>query len=334
MSDGTAGNVFAFANAPRSPANAQCTWSTSMPKVSVIMPAYNATKMIARSIDSALHQTMNDLEVIVADDRSSDGTADFVRDRYRADARVRVIEMEKNGGPSAARNAAMAVARGEWLAILDADDAWRPERTETFLLEQDCDLLADQLTGYDAVAQTETGPFLRRSFSGKADLVRILRPPRGFDLGFLKPFVRRDFIERHAIRYPENMRHGEDYMFLIRILVRGGRFRVLPYAGYVYTSPRGRKSNTASPHSHTRSNQYAIAAALESAASEFAPLLSEPEKAAFASRAASYRSRAPYESFVAACRRRDAAEAVTTFMSSPFDVSRHLSQELWVRATG
>jgi succinoglycan biosynthesis protein ExoO len=305
-----------------------------MPKVSVIMPAFNASKTIVRSIDSALSQTMDDLEVIVADDRSTDGTPELVRTHYRADPRVRVIEMERNGGPSAARNAAMDVAGGEWLAILDADDAWLPERIDTLLREGDCDLLADQLIAYDSVAQTETGPFLRRSFSGNADLVRILRPPLGFDLGFLKPFVRRDFIERHAIRYPEDMRHGEDYMFLIRILVNGGRFRVLSYAGYVYTSPRGRKSNTASPHSHTRSNQLVIAAALESAAAEFAPMLSEAEKEAFAARAASYRSRAPYESFIAACRRRDAARAVSTFISSPVDVSRHLSQELWVRAVG
>jgi succinoglycan biosynthesis protein ExoO len=305
-----------------------------MPKVSVIMPAYNATKTIVRSIDSALSQTMDDVEIIVVDDRSSDGTPEMVREHYRAEPRVRVIEMERNGGPSAARNAAMDAARGEWLAILDADDTWLPKRTETLLSEQDCDVLADQLVAYDAVAQTETGPFLRRSFSGNADLVQVVRPPLGFDFGFLKPFFRRDFIERHAIRYPEEMRHGEDYMFLIRMLAKGARFRVLPYAGYVYTAPRGRKSNTASPHSHTRSNQHAIAAALEALTSDHEAILGEAEKKALGDRAAFYRSRAPYENFIAACRRHDAGSAITTFMSAPVFVSCHLSQDLWLRTIG
>src|SRR5690606_15377347 len=97
----------------------------STPAVSVIVPAYNAEAWIARAVDSALNQTFRDLEVVVCDDGSTDGTARIL-DAYR-DPRLRVLRHD-NRGRGAARNAAMAAARGRDLALLDADVWWLPEK--------------------------------------------------------------------------------------------------------------------------------------------------------------------------------------------------------------
>ncbi len=113
----------------------------STPVVSVIVPAYNAEAWIARAVDSALDQTFRDLEVIVCDDGSTDGTGRLL-EAYR-DPRLRVLRHE-NRGRGAARNAAMAAARGRYLALLDADDWWLPEK----------------LAGDVAVLEASAGPAL------------------------------------------------------------------------------------------------------------------------------------------------------------------------------
>jgi glycosyltransferase involved in cell wall biosynthesis len=99
------------------------------PLVSVIVPACNAEGTLAATLDAARAQTYRNLELIVVDDGSSDGTRGVAQAHAARDARVRVIEQE-NRGVSAARNCALAVARGEFVAPLDADDLWDPSKIE------------------------------------------------------------------------------------------------------------------------------------------------------------------------------------------------------------
>lgn len=93
------------------------------PLVSTIIPAYNAEAFIHKAINSALEQTHHPYEIIVVDDGSSDRTAD-VAARYP----VTVIR-QPNGGPASARNTGIKAASGEWIALLDHDDTWMPEKT-------------------------------------------------------------------------------------------------------------------------------------------------------------------------------------------------------------
>jgi hypothetical protein len=94
-------------------------------EVSVIIPAYNRAHLIGRTIDCVLGQTYPHCHVILVDDGSTDGTADLVTTRYAGNPRVRLVR-EENRGPSAARNAGLAVATGDYIAYLDSDDVWRP----------------------------------------------------------------------------------------------------------------------------------------------------------------------------------------------------------------
>jgi glycosyltransferase involved in cell wall biosynthesis len=100
------------------------------PLVSAIVPAYNAEQFLARALDSALAQTLQASEIVVTNDGSTDGTgalADSYATRYPD--RVRVVH-QSNGGLVAARNAAIAAARGQYFALLDADDLWLPHHLE------------------------------------------------------------------------------------------------------------------------------------------------------------------------------------------------------------
>jgi teichuronic acid biosynthesis glycosyltransferase TuaG len=96
--------------------------------VSVIMPAFNAERYVAEAIGSVLAQTYTNLELIVVDDCSDDTTARIAREFSDKDARVRVIQSEGNSGPGPARNVGIANARGRYIAFLDSDDLWLPQK--------------------------------------------------------------------------------------------------------------------------------------------------------------------------------------------------------------
>lgn len=97
-----------------------------MPHVSVIIPAYNAEAFIVETVNSALNQTYQDLEIIVVDDGSKDGTVAAL-EAFGSGIRV---HQQPNGGVARARNTGVALATGSWIAFLDADDLWLPDKLE------------------------------------------------------------------------------------------------------------------------------------------------------------------------------------------------------------
>ena len=102
------------------------------PKISVIVPVYNAEKYLHRCIDSILSQTFTDFELLLIDDGSKDGSG-AICDEYAAkDNRVRVFHKE-NGGVSSARNLGLDNACGEWVTFVDADDYVRPSYLATYI---------------------------------------------------------------------------------------------------------------------------------------------------------------------------------------------------------
>lgn len=114
---------------------------------SVVIPLYNKRDTIARALDSVRAQTLQDFEVIVVDDGSTDGGADVVRSY--ADPRIRLVQ-QPNAGVSAARNAGIAAARSDTVALLDADDEWKPEFLETIQgLQRDFPEAAVWATNYE-----------------------------------------------------------------------------------------------------------------------------------------------------------------------------------------
>lgn len=97
--------------------------------VSVVIPAYNCEDTLGRAIQSIADQSVSVKEIIVVDDGSSDKTVETVRQLSKTFKKLRLIE-QANGGPAKARNAGIEIAQGNWVAFLDADDAWLPNRVE------------------------------------------------------------------------------------------------------------------------------------------------------------------------------------------------------------
>jgi len=98
--------------------------------VSIVTPAYRAAAFIEETIRSVQAQTYPDFEMLIVDDCSPDDTAQVVQRAADGDARIRLLRQSRNAGPAAARNRALAEARGRWIAFLDSDDLWLPRKLQ------------------------------------------------------------------------------------------------------------------------------------------------------------------------------------------------------------
>lgn len=216
-----------------------------MIEVSVIVPAFNAAPYIEATLLSATQQDGCTLEVIVVDDRSTDDTATIVRRIAGRDLRVRLVSLPVNGGPSAARNAGIAAAQGRWIALLDADDSFRPGRLRTLLAlgeAEGADMVADNLLLADGASGEETAMmppgFLPapRAIDLTEFIARNISAPDAprTNYGFLKPLMRRDFLARHGLRYDEQVRFAEDFALYVEALRAGARWWLHPEPLYRY----------------------------------------------------------------------------------------------------
>ncbi|HVY90639.1 MAG TPA: glycosyltransferase family 2 protein [Hyphomonadaceae bacterium] len=231
--------------APQADIHTQAVNAYARGEVDVIIAAWRASATIGRAVVSALLQPET-AQVIVVDDASSDGLATVNAARAADDGsgRLKIIGLDRNGGPSSARNAAIAAGRAPWIAILDSDDFLEPGRLTALLAvaHEGYDLIADDLMqvpegqpasagkpmwfdGDKTPVDIDFDAFIDSNISRQS---RIRR-----ELGFLKPLVRRAFLERHRLSYDETMRLGEDYDLYARALSLGARMRLVPWAGYV-----------------------------------------------------------------------------------------------------
>jgi succinoglycan biosynthesis protein ExoO len=209
--------------------------------VTFLIAAFNAQETIARALRSALAQEGIGVEVVVVDDCSSDGTA-AIADSIR-DERVRVVRLDRNRGPGGARNAGLDAARGRWVAVLDADDTVRPDRMARLLQRAEAagsEIVVDNLDVVDEAAGTSMPMFTAQRLQAMPRMTLAefiagnLLFEQKFSLGYMKPVVRRDFIEAHALRYVQTLRIGEDYLFLASALAAGGSCAVEPEPFYAY----------------------------------------------------------------------------------------------------
>lgn len=242
-------------------------------KVSAILPTFNSRSFVTRAIDSVLAQEGEYLhELIVVDDASTDGTADYISSRYASEDKIVVMRAETNAGPGITRNLAIAAAQGDWIAPIDADDAWLPDRLTHLmaLCGHEIDMVFDNLEGYDHCLATSSGPLFPRLPDRLT--VRSLALGKsattGFDYGFLKPVVSRHFIQAHAIKYPA-MRISEDMLFYLECLVHGARTKLTSSAYYVYTTPVGRLSNKLSPVSMSKPDDALVASRIAELADRY-----------------------------------------------------------------
>jgi succinoglycan biosynthesis protein ExoU len=214
--------------------------------VCVIIPAWNAEQTIGRAINSALDQK-EVAEVLVVDDASTDATVAVASASCDGTQRLRVIRQAQNSGPSAARNLAIAQSTAPYLAILDSDDFFLPGRFAPLLALPGWDAVADNLafikeahaSSFDAAELRMFDANPKRLSLAEFVLGNISHPDRPrAELGFAKPIIKRAFLDKHDLRYDENLRLGEDYALYARILTLGGKFWQVQRCGYIAVERR------------------------------------------------------------------------------------------------
>ena len=191
--------------------------SYSLPLISVIMPAYNCSGFISASIASALNQTYQNIELIIIDDCSTDGT-DMVIQAYKdRDFRIKALKNEQNIGVAFTRNRGFAAALGEYIALLDSDDIWHPEKLELQLSFMKANHLDLCYTAYSFISETGT-PLGQAYFVPiKLNLEHLLRENV---IGCSTVLVKTDIVKSIPMR--KEYAH-EDYVFWIELLQRGAR---------------------------------------------------------------------------------------------------------------
>ncbi len=221
-----------------------------MEKVTVIIPCYNAEAFIETAIRSALDQTIP-VQVIVVDDCSKDGSFALLQALAATDPRLTVVRQPQNGGPSAARNAALRLVKTPWVANLDADDYLLPDRLRPMVEHGEArqlDFVADDVIRVEPGQVPAEGTRVWKDEmigSVSISLARFVREnlakysgPRR-EIGYLKPLMRTQFLHEKSLFFREDMRLAEDYEFYTRSLTLGARWEVIDPCGYIAVSMPG-----------------------------------------------------------------------------------------------
>ena len=185
------------------------------PLVSVVTPAYNAARFIEETMNSVRAQTYENWEMIVVDDQSTDNTVELVKQYEQMDGRIRLVQLEENSGSAIARNTAMDHAQGRYIAFLDSDDRWLPEKlTKQLRFMQENDL-AFTFTRY--IRMHENGELTNGVSKAPVKL--------GYDdlmkrcvIGCLTVMIDREKIGEERM---VNIRTRQDYAFWLTITRKG-----------------------------------------------------------------------------------------------------------------
>jgi succinoglycan biosynthesis protein ExoU len=301
--------------------------------VCVIIAARDARSTIARAVSSALGEVSVG-EVVVVDDGSTDDTAAVARSADDGSDRLQVLHLPHNLGPAAARNRGIRASSAPFVTVLDADDYWLPGRLQKLLGEmKDHDFIADDLLRVVEGREDEPPTTLvdgAMDLPAELTLIRfalanVSRKGRDRqELGFLKPVMRRAFLQEHRLAYDESLRLGEDYVLYAQALARGARFRLIPACGYVAVE---RAESISGSHGAEELAPYAKA----SGKLAEAPGLSPKERAALAVHARQVRSKLHFQRVLAVRRRSGMVRALGVMIADPFGAGYVLTHALAAR---
>lgn len=185
------------------------------PLISVITPAYNAEKFIGETIESVLAQTYKNWEMIIVDDQSKDGTVACVEKYQQKDRRIKLVVLETNSGSAVARNKAMEIAEGRYIAFLDSDDLWLPEKLEVQLAFMQHKDIAFSFTKYMRIREngSETSDIM-----SVPNVVNYNQLMKRCVIGCLTVMIDREKVGRLEM---VNIRTRQDYAYWLTITRKG-----------------------------------------------------------------------------------------------------------------
>ena len=224
--------------------------SNPKPAVSVIVPVYNCERYLRECVDSALGQSLRNLELILVDDGSPDGSGKIVDEYAGKDERVIAIHKE-NGGQSSARNAGIEVATGDYLYFLDSDDIMEPDLLERVipLFDHGYEMVVFGFRSFPSNRWNEnsgmTSPVKRKELIFNTDKERYEFLSGPFRMKAIRWEVwnrvfRRDMVERWRVRFPKDRRaYPEDLFFTFCYVAHISRILIIPDVLYSYRRREG-----------------------------------------------------------------------------------------------
>ncbi len=211
------------------------------PLVSVIIPVYNVAPYLREALDSVVRQTYRNLDVIIVDDGSTDGS-EAICEGYRSDSRVRIIHQE-NRGLSNARNKGLDLAKGEYIAFLDSDDAYEPEFAERMLeAMENADVAICRYEVHRGMLDKggRTEPSIKEGCYDRKEALRALMES-SINFSVWNKFYRKELWSR--IRFPDGHNY-EDVDTIYRILDVCDQIRVLNRTLYLHRKRPGSITDT------------------------------------------------------------------------------------------
>lgn len=185
-------------------------------RVSIVMPAYNNAAFIGEAAASVQSQTHANWELIVVDDASQDGTEAVARDLARGDARIRLLRLPQNSGSAAARNAGLRQCTGRYIAFLDADDLWMPQK-----LERQFASLRDRKCGFSFTAYRKLTARGQGAVIGAPASISWRDMLKGNRIGCSTVLLDTNFV-RQPLSFPTGLGRQEDYALWLALLRAGG----------------------------------------------------------------------------------------------------------------
>ncbi len=224
-------------------------------KVSIVIPVYNMEQYLEECLDSVIHQSFSDLEIICVDNCSTDASFAILQDYAKKDPRFLVLQNQKNRGLSYSRNRGASLATGEYLYFLDSDDFIEANTFELAMAEarkKDLDLLLFGGTVFYESPELEKtelwvkGQFhfqgLDRVVTGQEMFETLVAQKNYMPVPWIS-LVRREFYEKHRGSFPEGATYCEDSLFTFRNLMSAQRVSAMAHSFYHYRI-RGNSSTT------------------------------------------------------------------------------------------
>lgn len=190
---------------------------TREPLVSIITPSYNSSRTIRETIESVKKQTYHNWELIIVDDHSSDKTLEIIKREQENERRIRIIPLEKNAGAANARNVAIKNAKGDYIAFLDSDDLWSPNKLTEQIKFMEENGYAFTYTSYEHI--NEEGSQLGETIKAKPRMDYHDMLKRKGTIGTLTVVLNRKKI-KVDISMPE-IETSEDFALWLKILKSG-----------------------------------------------------------------------------------------------------------------
>ena len=204
------------------------------PAVSVVIPVWNSGKYFRECLDSVVGQTLRNIEILIVDDASTDGSG-AVADEYAArDNRITVLHQKESIGSGPARNAAMAIARGEYIAFMDSDDLYPSHDVLKILynkaLKYNANICGGSLYKIDAEGKildkkVKDQFFTKEGWYNYSDYQ--------YDGGFYRFLYRREFLKTQGVLFA-NYRRFQDALFFVQSMTAARHFYVLTCYSYAY----------------------------------------------------------------------------------------------------